>query len=258
MPDDNQQALREAIDRNTGVVLSLPSAGMLRHCKSRFLACAGDEIVVEAIPGEQALIGELISTGRPVGVSFRSNDRTVIFASSICRYEKQFQVNPQLVVDAVILSTPRQFKSMQRRADYRVSVPADSEMFVRLWRIPEQAILEDKPQSSQSIPAKIWDLSIGGMGVVLLPAQDEERRPLLQAQRLRIELTQPEQTLLLEGRIAHLPVEGSSANRRAGIIFKKMENDVQGRQQQATLARLVAELQRIEVRRYRRQITKVA
>ena len=37
MAADNYDMLLDAIARNSGIVLSLPSAGMLRHHKSRFL-----------------------------------------------------------------------------------------------------------------------------------------------------------------------------------------------------------------------------
>jgi len=48
MADNNEEILRQAIARNLGAVLSLPSAGMLRHCKSRFLSELDGGILFES------------------------------------------------------------------------------------------------------------------------------------------------------------------------------------------------------------------
>ena len=42
--------LEAAVARNSGIVLSLPSAGMLRHLKSRFLGDAPEGIWLESAP----------------------------------------------------------------------------------------------------------------------------------------------------------------------------------------------------------------
>src|SRR5687767_14727885 len=88
--------LREAIARNCGVVLSLPSAGMLRHHRSRFLAEAVPEsdpaapsnsFWLESVPSERPLLDELVASQKPVGVSFKGVGGKVVFASPIVRRE---------------------------------------------------------------------------------------------------------------------------------------------------------------------------
>ena len=46
-----------AIVRNAAVVLSLPSAGLLRHHKSRFLAETDEGFWVESVPAERQATG---------------------------------------------------------------------------------------------------------------------------------------------------------------------------------------------------------
>ncbi len=67
--------------RNVGAALSLPSAGMLRHSKSRFLNSTDEGFLVESPPEEQALIAQLIAEKRPVGISFKHGAHMAMFAS---------------------------------------------------------------------------------------------------------------------------------------------------------------------------------
>jgi hypothetical protein len=69
--------------------------------------------------------------------------------------------------------------------------------------------------------------------------------------RLRIELSHGANKILLEGRMRH-PVQPNKENSmRAGVQFKALEDNLGGRQVQAQLTRIVGELQREEVRRFR-------
>ena len=55
------------------MVISLPSAGMLRHHRSRFLAAESEGFWVEALPAERALIDELIVNQVPATISFNTS-----------------------------------------------------------------------------------------------------------------------------------------------------------------------------------------
>src|SRR3954447_1041141 len=85
MAADNYDTLLDAIARNAGAVLSLPSAGMLRHHKSRFLSESAGGFWVESAPGEAALIDSLIASQQPAGISFKNGHLKVVFASPIQR-----------------------------------------------------------------------------------------------------------------------------------------------------------------------------
>jgi c-di-GMP-binding flagellar brake protein YcgR len=256
-PDNggSEKLLSEAIARNCAAVLSLPSAGMFRHSKSRFLGEAQDEngLWLEAAAEHRPLIAELIASNQPVVVSFKSATKKVSFAARLLRYDERFQINAQTNAEAVLMARPVEVKSVQRRNDYRVRIAGDSvEIKLRLWRISEQAVVRDRPMAAQELPVSLRDLSLGGMGVVFNPRADGQPLKLVADERLRVELRFGEQELLLEGRLRHLP----SANdlkqaARAGVQFKKLEGDLQGRQALAMLTRIVGTLQREEVRRMR-------
>lgn len=248
--EDSQALLREAIARNAAVVLSLPSAGMLRHHKSRFLGQEGEGFWVESVPAERPLVDELVSAKKPVGISFKSGTKTVALTSAIHRRDPAFQVNAQMTVDAVLLPFPEHIKAIQRRHNYRVRVTEESGVIVRIWRIPEQAHLGDRPLAAQQIETQVRDLSLGGLGVTLV-GKGAEPPKVLAEERLRIELTYNDIAMLLEGRLRH-PTQKTEGNTvRGGIQFKALDSSLEGRQKAAQLTKIVGELQRDEVRRAR-------
>ena len=80
-------------------------------------------------------------------------------------------------------------------------VPADEEIRLRIWRIPEHFVLRDKPMSAQELVVKLIDLSVGGLGVQILPKNDEPPRAC-QDERVRVSLQYKEMDpLILEGRL---------------------------------------------------------
>jgi c-di-GMP-binding flagellar brake protein YcgR len=248
----NQNLLREAIARNAAAVLSLPSAGLLRHHKSRFLADAGDGFWMESVPAERLLVDELVGSRRPVGISFKSGTNKVVFTTPISHREPQYRVNALTVVEAILLPIPAQVKSIQRRSNYRVKVLPASALTVRVWRIAEKAYLGDRPMAAQGVDAELRDISLGGVGVTFV-GRDGQPPKVSAGDRLRIELTHNGgAALLVEGRLRH-PDEpfGPGAN-PAGIQFVSLDGDLEGRQKLAQLTRIVGELHREEVRRARR------
>jgi hypothetical protein len=70
-------------------------------------------------------------------------------------------------------------------------------------------------------------------------------------QRLRVELKWEETELILDGSLRIVKTDDEGGAIRGGIQFKKLENDLTGRQAMATLTRMVGEFQREEVRRSR-------
>jgi c-di-GMP-binding flagellar brake protein YcgR len=257
MADNNEEMLRQAVARNLGAVLSLPSAGMLRHHKSRFLAELDGGILFEAPAGESALISELIAKRQPCGVSFRTGVHKVMFASPIIRAESGWQMNAQSVLDIVVLEFPTQIKSLQRRSNYRVEVPPDCDISVRVWRINERAYLKEPPMAVQEVKAQVRDLSTGGVGVKFLGK--DNKPPLISTEdRLRVLLTYQAESLIMEGRMRAPTSKTADNSLITGIHFKKLENDLEGRKNLATLTRIVGELQRNEVRRIRLGLAKSA
>src|SRR5687767_1957867 len=128
MSSNNLDILKDAIARNGGIVLSLPSAGLLRHHKSRFLSEFPDGFWVESIPSERPLVEELIRTGQPAGISFKSGTTKVVFATAVMRLDLAYRVNQETEIPALLMAMPAEVKAIQRRHNYRVAVQAGSEV----------------------------------------------------------------------------------------------------------------------------------
>jgi c-di-GMP-binding flagellar brake protein YcgR len=251
MANDSQSILSDAIARNLSIVLSLPSAGMLRHHKSRLLGFEGEAIWVESARDDRLLIEELVNTKMPVGISFRSGSQKVSFTVPILSLPSQFRMNEQTMVEAIQIGWPENLKAIQRRNSYRVRVPADEEIRLRVWRIAEHFVLRDKPMAAQELLVKLIDLSTGGLGVQILPKNEEPPRAC-QDERVRITLQYKSMDpLILEGRLRMRHAAQQPDLIRCGVQFKKLENDLEGRQNLAVLTQIVGDLQREEVRRMR-------
>lgn len=250
MTGSDNKPLKEAIARNAGLVFSLPSAGMLRHHKSRFLGECDEGFWVESVPTEKVLIDSLVVSQQPAGISFKAGPNKVIFTTPVLRRQENYQVNADTTVEAVLLKTPSEVKAIQRRNNYRVAVPTDAEMVVRMWRIPERAVLRDRPMAAQEIQVKVRDLSLGGMGCNIF-GKDGNPPIITNEDRLRIIIKAKDHELLIEGRMKYPVGKPKTDIARAGIQFKAMENSIEGRQTLATLTRIVGELAREEVRRLR-------
>ncbi len=254
MPNDSQEMLRDAVIRNAGVVLSLPSSGMLRHHKSRFLGEADGFILLESIAAESPLIDELVGTGKPAGVSFKSSQTKVVFASPLIERISEHRVNDQIVVQAVRMKWPDNISAIQRRSNYRVTVGGDmvEDMSARVWRISPRAYLRDRPSGTCELPATLRDLSTGGMGVTLTARVAGEPIKIDPADRLRVEITYAGKQLLLDAHLRHPQiVPKETVTLRAGIQFSALESSLEGRQTMAQLTKIIGELQRAEVRRAR-------
>lgn len=249
MPYSDNQVVRSAIARNAGVVLSLPSAGLFRHHKSRFLGECEEGIWIEVPAEEQLLVNELIISGQPTGISFKHGPLKIVFTSPVRQYQDQYRINAQTTVAAVLVAVPAEVKTIQRRSNYRVMVPEDAEFRVRVWRIGPGVPVRDRPMAKQEIKAKLRNISLGGLGVNFF---GDEANPIKISteDRLRVQLTGPELELILEGRLRY-PKAPSGNEVRGGIQFKSLDKDIDGRQALTILTRIVGELTRAELRRMR-------
>jgi len=249
---NNDKLLREAIARNAAAVLTLPGEGSLRHCKSRLLASDSEGLWIKSDPSHETLIQGLIAQPAPVAVSFKSARQRLSFATTILRHDDQFHIDDSTVLPALLIEAPQQLQSVQRRADYRVSVSSEAELHVRAWRISDRADIRDQPTGRAELGVEVRDLSRGGMGVTFRSLQPKEPLRVVQGERLRIVLRFGKDELLLEGRVRHLPPVRLNEPVVGGVQFARLNQDVKGRQKQAALTRIVGALQRQEVRLMRR------
>ena len=253
MPEDNAQLLRDKVARNGGLVMSLPDRiGLLRHHKSRFLAAGDEGIWIESVRAERELIDELIATGRATGFSFKVGHTKVVFATQVLRRDPNYAINADLSVEAVLLRQPEELRTIQRRESYRAAVTADSDVSLRLWRMNRNAFLKDRPPAAHEITARLRDISTGGIGVVVM-AKDNDPPRVTPDDRLRVQLTLPGGAqLLLEGRLRYPVTFANGVTEvKAGIQFKQLNDSLEDRTTIAALSKLVGEMQRAEVRRFR-------
>lgn len=250
MPDTDLQQLLDAVARNTGAVLSLPSAGMLRHQKARFLAVADDGFWMECSPEDRALIDELIKEKKPAGISFKMSQVKSVFTAILLERQDEYRVNATTTTCAVRVQLPTSIKQMQRRSNYRVHVPAESEVRLEVWRIAPRVPVRDKPSASSRVESKLLDISTGGVGVLFVGTNGEPPKVCYE-DRLRVAITSGELEIILEGAMRQ-PLPGTDPMKiRTGITFKGLDNSLDGRHAMAKLTKIVGELQRQEARRAR-------
>jgi c-di-GMP-binding flagellar brake protein YcgR len=241
MSESSIELLHEAISKRIPVVISLPVGSAFRHFKTRFVSEANGTFLVESFEAEPALLEKVTAEGAQVGVAFRDCGNKVIFTSSLAPR------NGSQPVDALAIAFPREVHVIQRRTSYRVSVAEDSQVEVRVWKIPDHAILRDRPSAAFEIGAMLTDLSVGGMGLSL---ETTGEPPLHVDQRLRVLLHYGEDEALLDARVRHAH-DMPDKTQKVGAQFKKLENDLEGRQTQSKLSAIVAHLQRQEILRAR-------
>jgi c-di-GMP-binding flagellar brake protein YcgR len=249
MPQSTSDILTQAVGRNSAAVLSLPSAGMVRHYKSRFLDETTEGVWLESIRAEQLLIEGLIAGGQPCGISFKSSDQKISFTAKVLKLDPEYRINETTILPAVMIDRPAEVKTVQRRNNYRVRVPAEFELTVRIWRIPERFRLKDKPPRAAELALILRDISIGGLGVTLLP-QDGQPPKILDDERLRVAIKTGDDELIVEGRVCSLRA-GEGPGVPAGIQFLKLQDGLEGRQILDKLTKIIGAMQREEVRRRR-------
>ncbi len=250
MSNPNYELLKEAIARNCGAILSLPSAGMLRHHKTRFLAEAENGFWMESIPEEAPLLAELAEADTPVGVAFKSGQSSIVFMSPLRGRDPAYRVNDSTVVEALFLPFPENFRAHQRRQAYRAALPMNHPYGLRLWRIPEHAVLRDRPMAVQEIACKLQNLSVIGLGALCLAGRDGKPPRMLVNERIRMLLSWQNEELLTEGRVIHFRPAGADKI-AAGFVFKKLDKDIEGRQTAGKVSEFVGFLQRDEIKRRR-------
>jgi hypothetical protein len=257
MSDKSAEIVHDAVARSVSAVLSLPSAGMFRHHKSRFICPHEGGILLQAPLEDRALVAELLRNQTPCGVSFRSGFYKVVFSAPLRRSEFGWRLNDQTAVDALLLEFPAAIKTTQKRSDYRVEIPRHTEIAARIWRLGKNDDLNTEPVPGKEVTAEILDISTGGMGVRLRGL--EGQKPKISVEdRLRIAITFEGTALIVEGNIRPPHVLPQAETIVTGIRFKALEDNLDDRKTKARLLQIVGALQRLELRWAKLGITKSA
>lgn len=246
---DNFDLLQQAIERNTPIVLALPSAMVLKPYRSRLLQVTDEGIYLESVTGQGESIDALIEAKRPVTVAFRADVRRVEFSGPILKRLRGYRLNATTLIEALIIERPKEVKAVQRRADYRVSVPADSEISFQFHRVTEQADIVERPMSTALMSIDVRDFSAGGCGGTWKRRKDEPK--LVPDQRLRLEIDGAVGKLILDARIRFAQELHEPEFVRLGIQFTLNASSIPDRQKMLQINKLMGELQRMELRRKR-------
>ncbi|HEX2973138.1 MAG TPA: hypothetical protein VHP11_12450, partial [Tepidisphaeraceae bacterium] len=185
MADAKLDLLNEAIARNAAAVLSLPSAGLLHHSKSRFLAQAPGGFWIESDPNQRTLLDELIAKKARVGMAFKTGTERIIFAAPVLLRDPSYSLNRQMTLEALLLALPEHLTAVQRRANYRVVIPESAGVMARVWKIPSHWNLRDRPPASMEVAVKVRDLSTSGIGLLCAP---KDGQPIAMASDCRLRI----------------------------------------------------------------------
>lgn len=247
----NYDSLRDAIARNSAAVLSVPSAGMVRHHKTRFLGEGPDGFWIESVSDERPVIQSLMEGDGPVGVAFKVGHNSVAFTSVIRGIDPQYKVNEATAAEALYLPFPENFRMLQRRQVYRVPLPMTHDIGLKVWHVPEHAILRDRPLAVREVQVRMTNLSVSGLAAIARVGRKGEPPRMILGERLRIVMTWQEEELLMEGRVIHAREASVKDQVAFGIQFKRLEKDIEGRQVLSKLTEIVGVQQREEIKRRR-------
>ncbi|MBC7783326.1 MAG: hypothetical protein H7144_05755 [Burkholderiales bacterium] len=245
---DNFALLHEAIERNTPITVSLPSAGLMQPFRSRLLAVSDEGILLESSVAQVQDIDSLIKSGQPVRVVFRTDIRRVEFDAAIIERVPDYKLNAEVRVQAMRLHPPKEVRAVQRRADYRASVPQDESVKFQCWRVSEQDDFAGAPSETARMVLDVRDCSSGGIGGTWKRRKDDPPSLVL-SQRLRIEVDSPVGKQTLEARLRFLEAVQDGTFMRVGIQFELSSTRIADRQKLLFLNKLMGELQRMELRR---------
>ena len=245
------QLLAEAINRNAGLVLSIPTeSGGLSHLKSRFLSQDSGGLWIQA-PDAGALIEQAISQRRQVGVTYKSGENRRVFATTIIRTKPDFLAPDDSTAAALCLALPGDIKAVQRRGEYRVRIAPENKLTVNCWIISRHADLKVRPLPSQRLKLEVHNMSMGGAGVTLIGVNG--RPPLItRDDRLRVEIRLDNVEMLVEGRL-RLPDATTTDRLRTGIRFFFFDDGLDERLKRSQLTKIIGRLQIEQVKTMRKQ-----
>ncbi|MGA2499484.1 MAG: PilZ domain-containing protein [Tepidisphaeraceae bacterium] len=250
MAESHTEVLDAAVARNVGAVLSVPTAGMPRNLKTRFLGEEADCLWLEVEAAASGILDAAARDGQGVGVAFKTGTRTIMFATKVLELRAEYRMNSQVLVPAVRVERPAEIKSVQRRTNYRVKIVDSSELLVRAWRIPDNFVLRDRPPAAMEMCVEPRDLSAGGISLLVKSSGTGNPIRIVEGQRLRLLLRHADSEVLLEAFVRHA-VETPGGQQRLGVQFGKADADMAGRQALSKLNMIVSALAREEVRQLR-------
>ena len=137
----------------------------------------------------------------------------------------------------------------ERRRHFRVPVPENSQLRVRVWRLAPGVPLATRPMPSQLLPVDVRQLSAEGMTLSVRGGRDGQPTRVSATDRLRVEVQYADRTALVEARLRE-PADRPTTDAPfpAGLRLHGRPTDHTHREAMATVATIVAHLQREALR----------
>ncbi len=245
MASPKQDPLGVAVGQHLAAVISIPLSGTLRHFKVRLASLDAESLWLDASPEQELLLNQIIDCKTTVGMAFRLEQTKFIFATiaTEVRHPDTLRTDDML---RVRVQRPTSLKTVQRRIGYRVSVTPAADCTIQAWPITEEQRLDRKISSSLALPMEIRDISEGGFGFSVSPANG---RPfeIKVNQRLRVAVKFESQETIFEGRVRHFKTL-PNMQVHVGVQFVQNAASPATRQNMAFLSRVVTQLARHEAR----------
>jgi len=214
-------------DRTTGI-LSYNHNGRWRVCKVLIEAVDKDWVRLTLHPTAQAHQVQL-AEGQPVGVSFKCGYCKIIFDTQVV------QLRTTAEDTAIIVATPDQVDTIDRRSYFRVRVPSCLRVDVLIW--PRSAGEPQPGPQDAGWCGQLVDISAGGAQVAI-PVDNRKRLDLRPCQYIWVRFTplpyQRPITFVAQVRTILPTADGSAVC--IGLQAVGLEASKAGRQ---TLARLL-------------------
>jgi len=238
------QAFEGAIDDQREVLAAVASNDQTHSFTASLLKRnnSGFWFQTSAWPG--AFLNSATTNNLRVSIVFGTSGAAVQLQADMLSLESS-GADPDSVI--VRCAKPGEIALVQRRAHFRVPVPAGAPLLLTVWKIPDHWVLRDKPKPSTQLRVELLDISPGGVCVKVLPHRlgPDSISP---GDRLRAELSFGESSAVFDGRVIHHVQLSTDAGARVGVAFRQLDNTIEGRRASVLLDRVIGSLQRIGIK----------
>jgi len=241
METSDQSIVENAIDRCVGVAVSIESDSPDSSFNAHFNGRESGEFTFETDSLPAGFNADAIQSGLRATFQFGISSAAVRFEADVISIEPQSQ--PIIVRCAA----PSEIAVVQRRGNFRVPVPSDCRIDPIVWKIPPHWVLRDRPKPSMQLRVELVDLSVGGMRLNVL-SNRAGPDSLSIHDRLRAEFTHNNEAAVLDTEIVYRTPVKDDGSMLIGVAFRKLENTIEGRRAVSLLDRVIASLQRRNIK----------
>ncbi|MEE8169834.1 MAG: PilZ domain-containing protein, partial [Phycisphaerae bacterium] len=181
-----------------------------------------------------------LTPGQHLGFTFRRGHHKCMFASTVIGRQR-IPINQELHVDAVMIRRPDELQQLQRRAFFRVPVPAGITVAARIQRLAGESPSAPGEAAESVVCGQVRDLSAGGV-CIQLPAGAEMHPRIGDPFRITIQAERSDPIVAdAVYRHTHLDERGEIL---LGLQLIGFETTRQGRKSLGALTRLIRTLSR--------------